>query len=243
VNLVDAVLALEPELPPMRALYEYVIGAGGLYIRAEDRHLAALVPVALRAAPAPRPLTGLALVEPYAKLRAPRVPAEWLRSILHSARAAMPREAMYQLVVDDAARHSVGGWACARPKQVATPGMVRFLETEAAAVDLHSHHSMRAFFSSTDDADETGLKFYCVIGCLDTERPEIAARVGVYGHTMRIPARTIFESLAPFVDNFGRCRVCGCSERHACEGGCFWVEEDLCSNCAEREGESDASLR
>lgn len=28
-----------------------------------------------------------------------------------------------------------------------------------------------------------------------------------------------------------RCRVCGCTEMHACEGGCWWVEPDLCSTC------------
>jgi hypothetical protein len=27
------------------------------------------------------------------------------------------------------------------------------------------------------------------------------------------------------------CRVCGCSEFNAYEGGCSWVEEDLCSAC------------
>ena len=28
------------------------------------------------------------------------------------------------------------------------------------------------------------------------------------------------------------CRECGCTDDHACEGGCYWVEEGLCSNCA-----------
>jgi hypothetical protein len=28
------------------------------------------------------------------------------------------------------------------------------------------------------------------------------------------------------------CRVCGCTEWNACEGGCRWVEKDLCSACA-----------
>ncbi|WP_049974059.1 hypothetical protein [Azospirillum sp. B4] len=28
------------------------------------------------------------------------------------------------------------------------------------------------------------------------------------------------------------CRGCGCTQDHACEGGCWWVEEDLCSTCA-----------
>lgn len=27
------------------------------------------------------------------------------------------------------------------------------------------------------------------------------------------------------------CRVCGCSDFFACEGGCYWVEADLCSQC------------
>lgn len=27
------------------------------------------------------------------------------------------------------------------------------------------------------------------------------------------------------------CRVCGCTQDDPCEGGCYWVEEDLCSAC------------
>ncbi|MDB5447604.1 MAG: hypothetical protein JWQ97_2921 [Phenylobacterium sp.] len=27
------------------------------------------------------------------------------------------------------------------------------------------------------------------------------------------------------------CRVCGCWEMEACDGGCWWVEDDLCSAC------------
>lgn len=32
-----------------------------------------------------------------------------------------------------------------------------------------------------------------------------------------------------------KCRVCGCTWNNACEGGCYWVEDDLCSNCANME--------
>ena len=28
------------------------------------------------------------------------------------------------------------------------------------------------------------------------------------------------------------CRVCGCTQDNACPGGCYWVEDDLCSECA-----------
>ena len=31
-----------------------------------------------------------------------------------------------------------------------------------------------------------------------------------------------------------RCRVCGCTDEHACEGGCSWVEPGLCSRCVGR---------
>lgn len=31
------------------------------------------------------------------------------------------------------------------------------------------------------------------------------------------------------------CRICGCWEHEACEPGCSWVAEDLCSVCAEHD--------
>lgn len=36
----------------------------------------------------------------------------------------------------------------------------------------------------------------------------------------------------PFDDR--ACRVCGCTEDKACVGGCWWVEYDLCSACANK---------
>ncbi len=40
------------------------------------------------------------------------------------------------------------------------------------------------------------------------------------------------------------CRVCGCTEDEACEGGCWWVEHDfelgsLCSSCAGSRADED----
>ncbi len=32
-------------------------------------------------------------------------------------------------------------------------------------------------------------------------------------------------------DGARSCRVCGCTWHNACQGGCSWVEADLCSNC------------
>jgi hypothetical protein len=35
---------------------------------------------------------------------------------------------------------------------------------------------------------------------------------------------------------FIRCRVCGCTEIDACENGCSWSKQDLCSTCASGAG-------
>lgn len=32
------------------------------------------------------------------------------------------------------------------------------------------------------------------------------------------------------------CRVCGCTYDDPCEEGCYWVEPDLCSQCAQKSG-------
>lgn len=34
--------------------------------------------------------------------------------------------------------------------------------------------------------------------------------------------------------NLRECRECGCTDQQACPGGCHWVEEDLCSQCADK---------
>lgn len=36
-----------------------------------------------------------------------------------------------------------------------------------------------------------------------------------------------------------KCRVCGCTDICACSGGCYWVEDDLCSACANDEKWND----
>jgi len=32
-----------------------------------------------------------------------------------------------------------------------------------------------------------------------------------------------------------KCRVCGCTDNQACQGGCYWVEEYLCSQCYQKQ--------
>lgn len=39
---------------------------------------------------------------------------------------------------------------------------------------------------------------------------------------------------APVVDEGAACRICGCTDDNACDGGCWWVDTSpLCSTCAQ----------
>ncbi|WP_449240565.1 hypothetical protein [Desulfoscipio gibsoniae] len=44
--------------------------------------------------------------------------------------------------------------------------------------------------------------------------------------------KALAEENEPLFD-VNTCRVCGCTDDNACPGGCWWVEPDLCSRCAE----------
>lgn len=36
-----------------------------------------------------------------------------------------------------------------------------------------------------------------------------------------------------FVVSLRKCRYCGCTDDRACEGGCWWIADDVCSSCGE----------
>jgi PRTRC genetic system protein A len=63
---------------------------------------------------------------------------------------------------------------------------------EKAVIEVHSHHSMSAFFSSTDDKDEQGFRIYGVLGTI-FDRPTLRLRIGVYGQFWEVPAEDFFE--------------------------------------------------
>ena len=56
----------------------------------------------------------------------------------------------------------------------------------------------RVLLDIADDGDEQGFRLYVVIGNVDTLRPTIVARVGVYGHYLDINPSVIFDDLGPF---------------------------------------------
>lgn len=174
--------------PPAAQMYEYVYGAGGVYVRARRDGLEAIVPVAVCE------LRGLEPVRPLVDLAYPRVPRQLVEAIVGTSITAAPDEALFYLWFDGDA----GRWHLEFPAQYATTTSVRPTDSGGGAVyaralvEVHSHHGMEARFSGTDDADETGFRLFAVVGSLFS-RPQIRLRVGVYGYFWEIPAETVFE--------------------------------------------------
>lgn len=57
-------------------------------------------------------------------------------------------------------------------------------------------------------------------------------------------AQALFNAIAATVlDDTAKpsvrtCRVCGCTDTLACEGGCSWANANTCSRCAGKEKQS-----
>lgn len=61
--------------------------------------------------------------------------------------------------------------------------------------------------------------------------------LGDYLEEKNMPNLENLNSLVRVLSNavsLPRCRVCGCTDLCACEGGCSWVEPDLCSSCVDK---------
>lgn len=179
---------------PAGKSYAYVLAGNGLLKYARGRHFEALIPVGRSR------VAGLPQAEP-AVACVGRLPSCLLSEVLKDARRQawdQPREAMYHIHETQRGVVSV-----IRPDQTGTMAHLAYRGGGEADIlaDIHSHCQMRAYFSSTDNRDEQGLRFYAVIGRIFT-RPEIALRVGIYGDHWRVPVTTLFDTPGPFVDTY-----------------------------------------
>lgn len=179
-------------------LYDYVIAAQGIIKRVETPYASA----DLLLAPIREKLIGLHL-QPYPlqplRLKVPRIPGALLRDVWLDARSNIDLEFMYHFRFG-----TEQGWTVTRPEQAQSWAHVGYnYDPAGVALDLHSHNSMPAFFSPTDNGDEQGGRFYAVIGHLDRPDPQFILRLGMYGHwLLNVPGLALFDDLGPFVDTY-----------------------------------------
>ncbi len=155
--------------------YDYVVAGNGVFIEVEGDLMAARIPIERM------PIRGLADLSPKIVLRNGLIPVDLLY------------QAVNEMMVDPtiefyaAITRGPSGYDLRFPAQLGTSASLTYAVPESRIIlDLHSHASMKAFFSKTDDADEQALRIYGVVGRLSTV-PQLKLRVGVYGYFMNLP--------------------------------------------------------
>ena len=180
-------------LPAAAGLYDYILAANGLYLRAVRAGLAVQILVA------PCPVRGLAEVESGVRLTVPRVPAALTAQLLTLARAERDGrgrsiEVLYHLCFDD------GGWQIVKPAQaqgrtfVEPAGEMRGSTYGRYLIEVHSHHELDFHdFSAIDDASERGT--FRLFGLLTDifRNPQLRLRLNVYDFSLDLPAALAFE--------------------------------------------------
>ena len=167
--------------------YDYVLGSGGVYVQSESAHLTARVLVA------PADVRGLAPVAEKMKLTHGPIPAGLFELGLRWFRDDSDTERLF------AVRWDGRSYRLVVPPQLGTATRLAYVPPAGVVAEFHSHGSSRAFFSSTDDRDEQGFRIYGVAGRLDSPRPELSLRVGVYGHFAPVGWSQVFDGPDPGV--------------------------------------------
>ena len=165
--------------------YDYVLGAGGLYVQSESASLTARILVA------PAEVWGLAPVSEKLMLTHGLIPAHVLELGLGWMLAAPDTERFFAVCWDGSAYRLVV------PPQQGTGSSLSYQPPAGVVAEFHSHGHHRAFFSATDDQDEQGFRIYGVVGRLDTPAPELTLRVGIYGHFAPLRWSQVFDKPHP----------------------------------------------
>ncbi len=172
-------------------MYDYVLAKNGVFISAANPFMQVLIPLWITDKPSQK-IRGLNKLTPYIRFRhAPRVPAEYLKKMVDLSRRALPNEILFHLAIN-----SQYEWFLNTPPQINGPTFATPLEDNSyIPIEVHSHNTMAAFFSGTDNLDETGLRIYGVFGRVDNPVVDFKVRISVYGHYSVLPYQLIFEPI------------------------------------------------
>ncbi len=149
--------------------YNFILARNGIFIRAESPLIAATISIA------GAEVRGLSPLREEVKLKKGRIPKGLYELALSMLSADRYREKYLAITWEGEYRLRV-------PMQAGEAGGVQYEVLPNTVLDIHSHGVMPAFFSSTDNLDEQGLRLYMVVGRLDKLIPEVKLRVGVYGY-------------------------------------------------------------
>ncbi|MDB9322363.1 hypothetical protein PN483_10530 [Nodularia spumigena CS-591/04] len=169
---------------------EYLYAGNGIFARAIRPGIEVLMPICL----SEQTIKGLPHLTPYLKITS-LVPKPLLLEMWRLSYQAgnQVQEILFHF------HNTHLGWHLQIPEQIQTSSScqpTRYGSDSSyqnAIVEIHSHGSLPAFFSTTDNADESGFRIYGVLGKVNTLQPEIKLRVGLFRHCWDVPARAVFD--------------------------------------------------
>ncbi len=159
--------------------YDYIFASNGIFIEAEGPLIAARIPVA------ECEIRGLAPIETKISLTYGSIPQRFFDLALNLFLADKSSE--HYVAVTGAA-----GYHFYIPVQDKSAGGVTYEVGASVVLEMHSHGHMGAWFSATDNVDETGLKLYGVVGKLNAT-PIVKLRIGVYGYFRELFWSEVFD--------------------------------------------------
>ena len=160
--------------------YDYVLAAGGVYLKAKNAHLAATVCIA------PGEIRGLAPLKEDLRLLHGEIPL-YLLNLALSVLIAKPDIEQYLAIIWE------GAYELKIPPQQATAISVTYETLPDTVLEIHSHTGgVPAHFSPIDDRDELGFGLYAVVAGLRDLCPTAELRLGIYGYFLTLSQSEIF---------------------------------------------------
>lgn len=170
--------------------YDYLLAGNGLFIEARSSLLSG------RAQVAKAQVRGLPDLQPDLKLVNGLIPG----LLWELAMNAMLVNSQKETFVAIQWVKEIGRYILRFPEQKQGETSVVYQCLDNIVLEIHSHASMRAFFSPQDNADEQGFRIYCVIGKL-SELPQVRLRLGIYGYHQEVSWSQVFAgSLSGVID-------------------------------------------
>jgi hypothetical protein len=170
--------------------YQYLWTRDGIYVRAERENMKATIYHTATAE-----IEGLGDINPTVEVPE-RVPVELVQQMLNYAYQCSPSGALFFLTYE--AQEGFNGWRLIIPNQNQETGTAQLVDPSnpnqgRALIEVRSGGEGAAAFTAEEDAEgRRSFRIHAVLGRMGSQ-PEIAVRVGIYGHYMSLLANGIFE--------------------------------------------------
>ena len=161
--------------------YDYILAAGGVYLRAKNSQLAATVCIAAQE------IRGLSPLNEDIQLLHGKIPL-YLLNLALSVLIVKPDIEQYLAITWES------GYTVKITSQQATAASVTYETLPDTVLDIHSHtDGVPAQFSPIDNHDEQGFRLYAVVGDLRNLCPTVELRLGVYGYFLPLSRDEVFQ--------------------------------------------------